>query len=33
MSDIIGLYKHLFENDLNWTKNKTQDEVLLFREK
>lgn len=28
VSDIKGMYKHLFENDLTWTKNRALDELV-----
>ena len=33
VSDIKGMYKHLFENDLNWTRNRALDELVQFRDK
>lgn len=33
VSDIKGMYKHLFENDLHWTRNRALDELVQFREK
>lgn len=33
VGDIMSMYKHLFENDLNWTKNRALDDLVHVREK